>query len=64
MNAMQAALIFATVAVAGAAPFIAVHRGGSVYEFGDDPEPEPAKCADDTAQIPRIVVDDNDPYMY
>lgn len=63
MSTTQAILVFLTVAVAGVGPFIAVHRGGNAYEFGDEPEPEPDERDDDTTQIPRIATDD-DPYMY
>lgn len=62
---MNTVLVFLTVAVAGIGPFVAVHRGGNAYEFGDEPEPEPDERADDdTTQIPRITVDTDDPYMY
>ncbi len=61
MTVTQAVLIFATVALAGAGPFIAVKRGGDAYDFGD--EPEPRERADDTTQIPRVT-DEVDPYFY
>jgi hypothetical protein len=62
MTVTQAVLIFATVALAGVGPFIAVKRGGDAYDFDD--EPEPYECADDdTTQIPRVT-DEVDPYLY
>lgn len=64
MTLLEKLLIFGTVALAGIGPFIAVHRGGSAYEFGDEPEAEPPECSDATAQISRITVDTDDPYMY
>jgi hypothetical protein len=65
MTVTQAVLIFATVALAGVGPFIAVKRGGDAYDFDDDePEPEPYERADDdTTQIPRVT-DEVDPYLY
>lgn len=52
MNTTQAVLVFLTVALAGVGPFIAVHRGGSAYEFDDEPESEP--CTDDTIELSRV----------
>jgi hypothetical protein len=68
MTVTQAVLIFATVALAGVGPFIAVKRGGDAYDFGDEPEPEPEpepyeRTDDDTTQIPRVT-DEVDPYLY
>lgn len=62
MNAAQAVLVFLAVAVPGVGPFIAVYRGGNEYDFPDEPQDD--ERADDTTQIPRIVVTDDDPYMY
>lgn len=61
MNALNAALVFATVALAGVGPFIAVHRGGAAYDF-DEAESQPETCTDDTTQIERVT--DADPYNY
>lgn len=60
MNALQGVLIAATVIVAGAGPFIAVHIGGKAFE-GDQDEPD--ECDDRTTQIPRVT-DEVGPYMY
>lgn len=58
MNAVQAALIFATVTLVGVGPFVAVHLGGKAF----DEEPEPDALTDDTIELPRIIV--NDPYTH
>lgn len=58
---MSTVLVVATVVVAGAGPFVAVHIGGKAYDF-DEPETEPETCTDDTTQIERIT--NADPYSY
>jgi len=65
MTTTQAVLIFATVALAGVGPFIAVKRGGDAFDFDfdDETEPEPQQCDDDTTQIPRVT-DEVDRYTY
>lgn len=60
MNALQTLLIAATVVVAGAGPFVAVHIGGKAFE---DKPPEPDEPDDNTTQIPRVT-DKADRYIY
>lgn len=67
MNAVTTLIVFVPVALAGAAPFIAVHRGGKAFDADDDdgddeplPEARPTNI-DDTTQIPLIT---NDSYNY
>jgi hypothetical protein len=59
MSTTNAILVFVTVALAGAGPFIAVHRGGKAFD-PDEPEPYEADD-DDTTQLPRVI---DDPYHY
>lgn len=58
MNTTSTIIVFVTVALAGAGPFIAVHRGGKAF---DPDEPEPYEADDNTTQITRVT---NDPYSY
>lgn len=62
MNAFNTIAVFATVAVAGVGPFIAVFRGARAFDPNyDDRETEP--CTDDTIELPRVRAR-RDPNMY
>lgn len=59
MNAMSTVLDVATVVVAGAGPFVAVHIGGKAFDDHDEPEHD--ELNDDTTQLPRVA---DGPYNY
>lgn len=59
MNAISTVLVVATVVVAGAGPFVAVHLGGKAFDDHDEPEHDEPN--DDTTQLPRVA---DGPYNY
>lgn len=59
MNAMSTVLVVATVVVAGAGPFVAVHIGGKAFDDHDESEHD--ELNDDTTQLPRVA---DGPYNY
>ena len=59
MNAMSTVLVVATVVVAGAGPFVAVHIGGKAFDDHDKPEHD--ELNDDTTQLSRVA---DGPYNY